>query len=65
MATYTLGNGGNSPAQIFLFDPNWGEFKVSVRHASGFMTRLLQWYDGHREFGRIKRLTVAGVRAGG
>ncbi len=58
MAAYTAGGERHALPLLHLFDPNWGEFKVSARHALGFMARLLAWYDGHQGFGRITRFTL-------
>jgi hypothetical protein len=61
MAAYTEGAAADGLPLLYLFDPNWGEFKVSTRHALDFISRLLAWYDGHREFGQISRLTLGCV----
>lgn len=57
MASYMAG-GRNGTAQLHLLDPNWGEFKLNIRHFAAFMPNLLGWYDIHGEFGRINRLRV-------
>lgn len=61
VATYTAGGAAHGLPLLYLFDPNWGEFKVSARHAPDFIARLLAWYDGHRQFGRITHVSVLRV----
>jgi len=61
MTAYTAGPGAHGAPLLYLFDPNWGEFKVSARHAPEFTARLLGWYDGHRDFGRIAQLSLGRV----
>lgn len=65
MAAYTASALPQGPPLLHVFDPNWGEFKVSALHARAFLARLLGWYDGHREFGRIARLSVGRLRRQG
>lgn len=62
MASYSAGNVPQGLTLLHLFDPNWGEFKVSARHVPQFLARLLAWYDGHREFGRLTRLSLGRLR---
>jgi len=60
VASYMAG-GAKGTAQLHLFDPNWGEFKLNIRHFTTFMPGLLGWYDAHGEFGRISELRVDSV----
>ncbi len=60
LATHTAGpaQGGG---QVSLFDPNWGEFKLGIRHLQPFMARLLIWYDQQRGFGPVRRMSLTEV----
>lgn len=62
MASYTANTASQDRALLHLFDPNWGEFKVSARHAPQFLARLLAWYDGHREFGPMTQFSLGRLR---
>lgn len=62
MASYTANTASPDRPLLHLFDPNWGEFKVSARHAPQFLARLLAWYDGHREFGPMTQLSLGRLR---
>lgn len=62
MASCLATTGPRGLPLLHLFDPNWGEFKVSARHAPQFLARLLAWYDGHREFGRLNHLSLGRLR---
>lgn len=62
MASYSGGAPPQGTPLLHLFDPNWGEFKVSARYAPEFLARLLAWYDGHREFGPLTQLSLVRLR---
>lgn len=62
MASYSASTAPQGLPLLHLFHPNWGEFKVSARHAPQFLARLLAWYDGHREFGPLTQVSLGRLR---
>lgn len=64
LACYMSGGSLVSPAHLYFFDSNSGEFKVKSGEVRGFLSQILAWYDGMDGFGPVSRYALRRIRMG-
>lgn len=62
ICAYQSGGSVLGSGHLYLFDPNWGEFKVKSAEVFEFYETLIEWYDTHQDFGPITRIEAFKVK---